>query len=105
MHFSGFIKCNPDNFRGTEGAVELRRWFEKTKMAFGISEYAEDKKMLLTKWGWTEMKKLMTAEFCHTEELQRMENELWNLKVKEYNMVAYTQRFNELASDPFLQQL
>ncbi|GKC70529.1 reverse transcriptase domain-containing protein [Tanacetum coccineum] len=26
-----------------------------------------------------------------------MENELWNLKVKEYNMVAYSQRFNELA--------
>ncbi|GKA09517.1 putative reverse transcriptase domain-containing protein [Tanacetum coccineum] len=47
--------------------------------------------------GWTEMKKLMTAEFCPAEELQRMENELWNLKVKEYNMVAYTQRFNELA--------
>ncbi|GJY04201.1 putative reverse transcriptase domain-containing protein [Tanacetum coccineum] len=46
--------------------------------------------------GWTEMKKLMTAEFCPAEELQRMENELWNLKVKEYNMVAYTQRFNEL---------
>ncbi|GJU67657.1 putative reverse transcriptase domain-containing protein [Tanacetum coccineum] len=39
----------------------------------------------------------MTAEFCPAEELQRMENELWNLKVKEYNMVAYTQRFNELA--------
>ncbi|GJY88262.1 putative reverse transcriptase domain-containing protein [Tanacetum coccineum] len=47
--------------------------------------------------GLTEMKKLMTAEFCPAEELQRMENELWNLKVKEYNMVAYTQRFNELA--------
>ncbi|GJX65099.1 putative reverse transcriptase domain-containing protein [Tanacetum coccineum] len=25
-----------------------------------------------------------------------MEHELWNLKVKEYNIVAYTQRFNEL---------
>ncbi|GJZ37999.1 putative reverse transcriptase domain-containing protein [Tanacetum coccineum] len=47
--------------------------------------------------GWTERKKLKTAEFCPAEELQRMENELWNLKVKEYNMVAYTQRFNELA--------
>ncbi|GKD22593.1 putative reverse transcriptase domain-containing protein [Tanacetum coccineum] len=47
--------------------------------------------------GWTEMKKLMTAEFCPAEELQRMENELWKLKVKDYNMVAYTQRFNELA--------
>ncbi|GJW79220.1 hypothetical protein Tco_0140902 [Tanacetum coccineum] len=47
--------------------------------------------------GGLEDEKLMTAEFCPTEELQRMENELWNLKVKEYNMVAYTQRFNELA--------
>ncbi|GJW84290.1 putative reverse transcriptase domain-containing protein [Tanacetum coccineum] len=113
---------NLDNFRGTEGAVELRRWFKKTEMTFGISECAEDKKVkfaavtlrgpALTWWnskvailgldvanqiGWTEMKKLMTSEFCLVEELQRMENESWNLKVKEYNMVAYTQRFNELA--------
>nr|GEV78672.1 putative reverse transcriptase domain-containing protein [Tanacetum cinerariifolium] len=46
---------------------------------------------------WTEMKQLMTAEFCPVEEVQRMEHELWNLKVYEYNIVAYTQRFNELA--------
>nr|GFB11745.1 hypothetical protein [Tanacetum cinerariifolium] len=26
-----------------------------------------------------------------------MEHELWNLKVKKYNIMAYTQRFNELA--------
>ncbi|GKC27365.1 hypothetical protein Tco_1034659 [Tanacetum coccineum] len=26
-----------------------------------------------------------------------MEHELWNLRVKDYNIVAYTQRFNELA--------
>ncbi|GJR80037.1 putative reverse transcriptase domain-containing protein [Tanacetum coccineum] len=46
---------------------------------------------------WTEMKKLMTAEFCIIEEVQQMKHELWNLKVKEYNIVAYNQRFNELA--------
>ncbi|GJX78468.1 putative reverse transcriptase domain-containing protein [Tanacetum coccineum] len=46
---------------------------------------------------WTEMKQLMTIEFCLIEEVQRMEHELWNMKVKEYNSVAYTQRFNELA--------
>ncbi|GJU20541.1 putative reverse transcriptase domain-containing protein [Tanacetum coccineum] len=46
---------------------------------------------------WTEMKQLMTAEFCPIEEIQRMEHELWNLKIKEYDIVAYTQRFNELA--------
>ncbi|GKD73659.1 putative reverse transcriptase domain-containing protein [Tanacetum coccineum] len=46
---------------------------------------------------WTEMKQLMIAEFYPIEEIQRMEHELWNLKVKKYNIVAYTQRFNELA--------
>ncbi|GJU72919.1 putative reverse transcriptase domain-containing protein [Tanacetum coccineum] len=37
------------------------------------------------------------TKFCPIEEVQRMDHELWNLKVKEYNIVAYTQRFNELA--------
>ncbi|GJX22817.1 putative reverse transcriptase domain-containing protein [Tanacetum coccineum] len=46
---------------------------------------------------WTEMKQLMTVEFCPIKEVQRMEHELWNLKVKECDVVAYTQRFNELA--------
>ncbi|GJX96161.1 putative reverse transcriptase domain-containing protein [Tanacetum coccineum] len=120
--FAGFMKCNPTVFRGIEGAVELRRWFEKTESVFGISECAEGKKVrfaaatlegpALTWWNskiatmgletvnrmpWTEMKQLMTAEFCPIEEIQRMEHELWNLKVKEYDIVAYTQRFNELA--------
>ncbi|GJY75593.1 putative reverse transcriptase domain-containing protein [Tanacetum coccineum] len=81
-----------------QGAVELKRWFEKTKMVFGISEYAEGKKFkfaaatlqgpALTWWN---------SKFCPAEEVQRMEHELWNLKVKEFNIVAYTQRFNELA--------
>ncbi|GKB49217.1 putative reverse transcriptase domain-containing protein [Tanacetum coccineum] len=103
--FVGFMKCNPIVFRGTEGAVELRRWFEKTESVFGISECAEGMKVkfaasilqgpALTWWNskiatmgletvnqmpWTEMKQLMTAEFCPIEEIQRMEHELWNLK-------------------------
>ncbi|GKB02345.1 hypothetical protein Tco_0830434 [Tanacetum coccineum] len=43
--FAGFMKCNPTIFHGTEGAVELRRWFEKTEMVFGFSECAEGKKV------------------------------------------------------------
>ncbi|GKA76479.1 hypothetical protein Tco_0782940 [Tanacetum coccineum] len=43
--FAGFMKCNPITFHGTEGAIELRRWFEKTKCVFGISECAEGKKV------------------------------------------------------------
>ncbi|GJU24246.1 putative reverse transcriptase domain-containing protein [Tanacetum coccineum] len=111
------MKCNPTAFRGTEGAVKLLRWFEKTESVFGISECAVGKKVrfaaatlqgpALTWWNtkvatigletvnqmpWTKMKQLMTVEFCPIEEIQRMEHELWNLKVKEYNIVAYTQR-------------
>ncbi|GKD27045.1 putative reverse transcriptase domain-containing protein [Tanacetum coccineum] len=120
--FAGFMKCNPAVFHGVEGAVKLRRWFEKTKSVFEISECAGGKKVkfvaatlegpTLTWWKtkvatmgleivnqmpWTEMKQLMTAEFYPIEEVQRMEHELWNLKVREYDVVAYTQRFNELA--------
>ncbi|GJX49718.1 hypothetical protein Tco_0276563 [Tanacetum coccineum] len=98
--FAGFMKCNPTVFHGTEGAVELRRWFEKTESVFGISECVEGKKVKfvaatlqgpgLTWWDakvatmglktvnqmpWTEMKQLMTVEFCPIEELQRMEHE------------------------------
>ncbi|GJW79760.1 putative reverse transcriptase domain-containing protein [Tanacetum coccineum] len=116
---SGSGPCNPAAFRGVEGAVELRRWFKKTESVFEISECAEGKKVkfvaatlegpALTWWKtkvatigletvnqmpWTEMKQLMTAEFFLIEEIQCMEHELWNLKIKEYNIVAYTQRFN-----------
>ncbi|GKB47828.1 putative reverse transcriptase domain-containing protein [Tanacetum coccineum] len=47
--------------------------------------------------GWTEMRRLMTEEFCPIEEIQRMEHELWNLKVKDFDITAYTKRFHELA--------
>ncbi|GJQ94928.1 putative reverse transcriptase domain-containing protein [Tanacetum coccineum] len=95
--FARFMKCNPAAFRGVEGAVELRRWFEKTESVFEISECAEVKKVkfaaatlegpALTWWKTkiatmgletvnqmplTEMKQLMTAEFCPIEEIQPM---------------------------------
>ncbi|GJT85698.1 reverse transcriptase zinc-binding domain-containing protein, partial [Tanacetum coccineum] len=108
--------------RSRDTAPAIREWFKKTESVFEISECAEGKKVkfaaatlegpALTWWKtkvatmgletmnqmpWTEMKQLMTAEFCLIEEIQRMEHELWNLKIKEYDIVSYTQRFNELA--------
>ncbi|GJV40350.1 putative reverse transcriptase domain-containing protein, partial [Tanacetum coccineum] len=43
--FAGFMKCNPTVFHGVKGAVELQRWFEKTKSVFEISECVEGKKV------------------------------------------------------------
>ncbi|GJZ22189.1 putative reverse transcriptase domain-containing protein [Tanacetum coccineum] len=80
--FTGFMKCNPTVFHGVEGAVEFRRWFEKTESVFEISECAEGKKVAtmgfetVNQMPWTEMKQLMAAKFCPIEEVQRMEHEL-----------------------------
>ncbi|GJX84868.1 hypothetical protein Tco_0335642 [Tanacetum coccineum] len=43
--FVGFMKCGPTQFHGNEGAVELYRWFKKTKSVFGISECAKRSKV------------------------------------------------------------
>ncbi|GKA19680.1 hypothetical protein Tco_0699595 [Tanacetum coccineum] len=92
--FAGFMKCNPAVFCGVEGAVKLRRWFEKTESVFEISKCAKGKKVkfaaarlegpALTWWKtkvatmgletvnqmpWIEMKQLMTKEFCPIEEV------------------------------------
>ncbi|GJW96200.1 putative nucleotidyltransferase, ribonuclease H, partial [Tanacetum coccineum] len=64
------MKCNPAAFRGVEGVVELRRWFEKIKSVFEISECVEGLETV-NQMPWTEMKQLMTAEFFPIEEIQR----------------------------------
>ncbi|GKA38748.1 putative reverse transcriptase domain-containing protein, partial [Tanacetum coccineum] len=46
---------------------------------------------------WTYMRKMMMEEFCPDEEVQRLENKLGSLKLRDTSIAAYTQRFNELA--------
>nr|GFB19458.1 reverse transcriptase domain-containing protein [Tanacetum cinerariifolium] len=38
--YADFMKCQPINFRGTEGVVGLTRWIEKIESVFQISGYA-----------------------------------------------------------------
>ncbi|GJU45470.1 putative reverse transcriptase domain-containing protein [Tanacetum coccineum] len=46
---------------------------------------------------WTDLKKKMTAKYCPRNEIKKIEAEMWNLKVKGTDVVAYNQRFQELA--------
>ncbi|GKC92791.1 putative reverse transcriptase domain-containing protein [Tanacetum coccineum] len=83
--FARFMKCNPD--KKVKFVVATLRgpaltWWNSKVAIMGLD--------VANQMGWTKMKKLMTVEFFHVEELQRMENELWNLKVKEYNMGEVT---------------
>ncbi|GJR78479.1 putative reverse transcriptase domain-containing protein [Tanacetum coccineum] len=104
-----------------EGAIELCRWFEKIKCTFKISECAERNKVkfaaatlqgrALTWWNtqvatlglaeangksWYDIKKIMLEEFCPEEEISRMKDELRNLRLRDHDIAAYTNRFKEL---------
>ncbi|GJZ57553.1 putative reverse transcriptase domain-containing protein [Tanacetum coccineum] len=45
---------------------------------------------------WRDLMKLMIEVYCPRNEIQKMETELWNLTVKNNDLAAYTQRFQEL---------
>nr|GEZ91634.1 hypothetical protein [Tanacetum cinerariifolium] len=44
----------------------------------------------------TEVKKMMIVEFCPIEEVHMLEDELIHLKLRDTNIAAYIERFNEL---------
>nr|GEV04087.1 reverse transcriptase domain-containing protein [Tanacetum cinerariifolium] len=43
--YKEFMSCQPFNFKGSEGAIGLIRWFECTKSVFSCSNCTEDCKM------------------------------------------------------------
>ena len=44
-----------------------------------------------------DLKELMLAEYCPHGKMQKLEQELWNLKIKGSDIAAYTARFSDLA--------
>ncbi|GJV82629.1 hypothetical protein Tco_1522527 [Tanacetum coccineum] len=44
-NYKEFISCQPFYFNGTEGAVSLIRWFERTESVFSRSHCAEENKV------------------------------------------------------------
>ncbi|GKG04909.1 hypothetical protein Tco_0315296, partial [Tanacetum coccineum] len=43
-----FMKCDPQPFKGTEGAMGLCQWFKKLESVFRISDYKERDKVKFT---------------------------------------------------------
>ncbi|GKG20802.1 reverse transcriptase domain-containing protein, partial [Tanacetum coccineum] len=43
------------------------------------------------------LKKMMTDKYCPRGEIKKIETEMWNLKVKGTDVVAYNRRFQQLA--------
>ncbi|GKE39859.1 reverse transcriptase domain-containing protein [Tanacetum coccineum] len=121
-NYKEFISCQPFYFNGTEGAVGLIRWFERTESAFSHSNCAEENKVTfatgtltddaLSWWNAyaqpigieqankitrTELKRLLTNKYCPRTEVRKMEDEFYNLTVKGNDLKTYVRRFQELA--------
>nr|GEX82953.1 hypothetical protein [Tanacetum cinerariifolium] len=87
------VKGLSDRFDEYEGSKVFK---DKRALTWWNSQVATLGIEAVTRKTWAEMKVMMTEEFCPSEENQRMECELWNLRVKEMDISSYTTRFNEL---------
>ncbi|GJW42189.1 reverse transcriptase domain-containing protein [Tanacetum coccineum] len=101
-NYKEFVSCQPFYFNGTEGAVSLIRWFERTESVFSRSHCAEENKVTYAtdqanQITWTELKRLLTDKYCPRTEVKKMEDEFYNLVVKGNDLKTYIRRFQELA--------
>nr|GEY38420.1 reverse transcriptase domain-containing protein [Tanacetum cinerariifolium] len=121
-NYKEFISCQPFYFNGTKGAVGLIRWFKHTESVFSHSKCAEEYRVTfatgtltndaLSWWNayaqpigieqankiaWTKLKRLLTNKYCPRTEIKKIEDEFYNLVVKENDLKTYIRRFQELA--------
>ncbi|KAM0015230.1 putative transcription factor interactor and regulator CCHC(Zn) family [Helianthus debilis subsp. tardiflorus] len=120
--FKTFMDCKPQTFSGTEGAVGLLRWFEKAESIFAMCNCPVGDRVkfvagtledgALTWWNaqvqllgieaanattWDDFKELMREEYCPRDEIQKLENEYYDLKMVGSEIEAYVKRSYELA--------
>ncbi|GKE73613.1 reverse transcriptase domain-containing protein, partial [Tanacetum coccineum] len=120
--YPDFMKCQPLNFKGTEGVFELTQWFEKMEIVFSVSNCSVENQIkfslctllgsALTWWNshvrtvghdvayamtWADLKKMMTNKYCPMGEIKKLEVEFWNLKVKESDKIdSYVNGFSDM---------
>ncbi|GKB41366.1 hypothetical protein Tco_0886308 [Tanacetum coccineum] len=77
--YPDFMKCQPLNFKGTEGVVELIQWFEKMETNTHVKIVGYDAAYGMP---WKTLMKMMTDKYCPRNEIKKLEIEIWDLKVK-----------------------
>ncbi|GJW04010.1 putative reverse transcriptase domain-containing protein [Tanacetum coccineum] len=82
--YSEFLKCKPLDFKDDA----LTWWNAHVKTTTPEADHAMP---------WATLKKMMTDKYCPKGEIKKIETEMWNLKVKGTDVVAYNRRFQQLA--------
>nr|GEY16938.1 hypothetical protein [Tanacetum cinerariifolium] len=91
--FTGFMKCEGKKVKFATATLHGRAltWWNSQVATLG-REVANGRP-------WTEVKQMITDEFCPTEKVQRLEDKLRHLKLRDMNIAAYTKRMGHKAKD------
>nr|GEU91350.1 putative reverse transcriptase domain-containing protein [Tanacetum cinerariifolium] len=112
--YKEFISCQPFNFKSSEGATGLIRWFKRTESVFSCSNFTKDCKVkfatgtlteeALSWWNsfaqpfgieeaykitWVKFKKLLIKKYCPQTKIQKMEDEFYHMTVKGNDLKTY----------------
>ncbi|GKA52433.1 putative reverse transcriptase domain-containing protein [Tanacetum coccineum] len=91
--YKEFMSCQPFNFKGTEGAVGLIRWFERTESVFLRSNCTEDCKVKFATGTLTEEALSWWNSFAQPIGIEEAYKITWS----EFKKLLIKKRFQELA--------
>nr|GEX24799.1 hypothetical protein [Tanacetum cinerariifolium] len=97
--YKTFMNCKPHSFNGTEDDKvkfsmctlegHTLTWWNGNVQILGLAN--------ANQIPWSNLKAMMTNEYCPATEIQKMEQELWTLTLNGDDIEAYNNRFHELA--------
>nr|GFC21758.1 reverse transcriptase domain-containing protein [Tanacetum cinerariifolium] len=91
------LACNPKEYDGKGGAIVYTRWIEKMELLRGETLKSTRGREATVGMPWEDFKTLTREEFCPSNEMKKLETELWNHAMVGGGHAAYTDRFHELA--------
>nr|GEU97296.1 hypothetical protein [Tanacetum cinerariifolium] len=95
--YKEFLICNPKEYDGIRGAIVYTRWIEKMESVHDMSGCRDSQRVKYTAGLFVDFKTLTREEFCPSNEMKKLETELWNHAMVKAGHAAYTDRFYELA--------
>ncbi|MFS8026398.1 putative transcription factor interactor and regulator CCHC(Zn) family [Helianthus anomalus] len=120
--YEQFLNHKPREFDGNGGAIAFVCWVEKTDYVLRLSKCAPEHQVTyiaglfvdgaLSWWNlqvqimgeiaanaltWDELKEPMRKRYCSRAEVQKLETELWNLKLEGPKISEYVQKFGKLS--------
>nr|GEZ91404.1 hypothetical protein [Tanacetum cinerariifolium] len=88
-----FLKCQPLNFKGTEGVIELTQWSRSYMVKLPCEDCYSGSCSGISMENFEEN----DDRHCPRGEIKKLETEMWELKTKGTYVIGYSLRFQELA--------